>query len=222
MVQYSFYPRGSVKIFPEVTLILIVLNIVLFFLFSILFKVGLSIDYVAIKPSNILKGDYLWTFFTSMFMHGNFIHLFVNMFSLLFIGNLVERIIGRVRYISFYLLSGFVASFIFVLFSLIPFPIFSSDFDQFAVGASGALFGLIGLLMLLTPNLPVFIMFIPIPIKMKYAGPSILVFLWLVSILSDLPIGNTAHFGGLLAGIVYGIYLRKRYRRKVEYLRRIF
>ncbi|MBM3228504.1 rhomboid family intramembrane serine protease [Candidatus Pacearchaeota archaeon] len=217
--QYTFYPKKR-KLFSRfnVTLTLILINIVAFILFLILLGLNVPLDYIAIKPSNILQGKYLWTFVTSMFMHGGIFHIFANMFSLLFVGNLIEKILGAKRYFYFYMASGLFAGLFFVLASLI-FPI---DFETFAVGASGALFGLVGLLILLTPNLPVFIMFIPIPIKIKYAGPGILIVLWLISIAGDIPIGNTAHLGGLIIGIIYGLYLRKKYKRKTEYLRKIF
>lgn len=217
--QHNFYPRKR-KLFGRfnVTLTLILINIIAFILFLILLRLEIPLDYIAIKPANILQGKYLWTFITSMFMHGGIFHIFANMFSLLFVGNLIEKILGSKRYFYFYMTSGLFAGLFFVLASLI-FPI---DFNTFAVGASGALFGLVGLLVLLTPNLPVFIMFIPIPIKIKYAGPGILIVLWLVSIAGDIPIGNTAHLGGLIIGIIYGLYLRKKYRRKTEYLRKIF
>jgi len=65
-------------------------------------------------------------------------------------------------------------------------------------------------------------MFLPIPIKMKYAAPGMLIILWLISLEGNLPIGNTAHLGGLISGIVYGIYLRKKYPNKVHYLSRRF
>ena len=97
-----------------------------------------------------------------------------------------------------------------------------TDLNTFAVGASGALFGLGGLLMLLTPNLPVYIMFIPIPIKMKYAGPGILILLWFISIAGSIPIGNTAHLGGLLAGLAYGIYIKTKYKNKSKMGRLLF
>ncbi|GAI76499.1 unnamed protein product, partial [marine sediment metagenome] len=178
----------------------------------------IPIDAVAIKPSNILDGKYLWTFLTSMFMHVGFFHLFVNMLSLFFIGSLVERLVGSRRYLWFYLISGLFAGLFFVLFSLV----FTADFNTYAVGASGALFGVIGLLMLLTPNLPVYVMFIPIPIKMKYAAPGILVVLWLISITANVGIGNTAHLGGLILGLAYGLYLRKKFPNKVRNLSRHF
>ena len=203
----------------SVTSVLILINIITFILFTILISMNvIPIDFVALKPSNILQGAYLWTFLTSMFMHAGFFHLFVNMLSFLFIGSLVEKILGKKRYIYFYIISGILAGLFFVFSSLV----LSVDMNTFAVGASGALFALVGLLTLLTPNLPVYVMFIPIPIKMKYAAPGILILLWLISVAGNLPIGNTAHLGGLLVGLVYGVYLRNKYKRKIKYLGRYF
>jgi membrane associated rhomboid family serine protease len=205
----------------NITLLLIIINVVCFVLFTILILLnGNSLDYIALKPANILNINklYLWTFITSMFMHSGFFHIFANMLSLLFVGNFVERILGKRRYLTLYLLAGLFAGIFFVLASLF----FTSDFNTYAVGASGAIFGLIGLLMILTPNLPVYIMFIPIPIKMKYAAPAMLVVLWLISIAGNVPIGNTAHLGGFLAGLLYGFYLRNRYKNKTRYINRIF
>lgn len=198
---------------------LIFTNIVLFILFLILISTELlSIDFIALQPANIFAGQYVWTFLTSMFMHGSFFHLLVNMLSLFFIGSLVEKILGQKRYILFYLISGLIAGLSFVLLSLI----FSADINAYAVGASGALFGLVGLLVLLTPNLPVYIMFIPIPIKMKYAAPGLLIVLWIISAAANIGIGNTAHLGGLIVGLIYGIYLRTRYPNKIRAIQKHF
>lgn len=218
---YRIYPKKRKRIFTafSVTLTLIFLNVIAFVLFFLLISSEIvAMDSIAIKPSNIIQGKYLWTFITSMFMHGGLFHIFANMFSLLFIGTLVEKILGAKRYLYFYLISGLLAGVFFVLSSLI----FTADLNTFAVGASGALFGLVGLLMLLTPDLPVYIMFIPIPIKMKYAAPGILVVLWFISVAGNVPIGNTAHLGGLVTGLVYGLYLRKKYKRKTGYISRHF
>ncbi len=207
----------------SVNTILVLLNVFLFFAFTLLISFNvLSFDQIAIKPASILGGKYLWTFLTSMFMHAGLFHIFANMLSLLFIGSLVERIIGRRRYFWFYMLAGLLAGLFFVILSKIPISFFSGDFETFAVGASGAIFGLVGLLMMLTPNLPVYVMFIPIPIKMKYAAPGILVVLWLVSIAGSIPVGNTAHFGGFLAGLAYGIYLKSKYKNKTKLISRHF
>lgn len=229
MRTYNFRPKKrSLFSLSSVTIILILINIIIYFLLKLIGffpEIGTNLTcndtickFIALKPLNIFQGKYLWTFVTSMFMHGSFFHIFANMFSLLFIGSLVEKILGRKRYFYFYMISGLLAGVFFVFLSLI----FTADFNTFAVGASGALFGLVGLLVLLTPNLPVFVMFIPIPIKMKYAGPGILLILWLISIAGNVPIGNTAHFGGLIVGIIYGLYLKNRYRRKTRYIDKYF
>lgn len=218
---YRVYHRKKRSIFGNlnVTLTLIFINVIAFILFALLLSSNIVVlDYIALKPANILQGEYLWTFITSMFMHGGLFHIFANMFSLLFIGSLVEKILGAKRYLYFYLISGLLAGLFFVFSSLI----FPMDFNAFAVGASGAVFGLVGLLMLLTPNLPVYIMFIPIPIKMKYAAPGILIVLWFISIAGDVPIGNTAHLGGLITGLVYGLYLKNKYKRKTKYINKYF
>src|SRR3989344_4756679 len=199
--------------------LLILINVVSFIVFTALISAGiLSLDAIAIKPFNIFEGKYLWTFLTSMFMHAGFVHLLVNMLSMFFVGSLVEKIIGRKRYFWFYILSGLFAALFFVFFALI----FPSDMNAYAVGASGALFGLIGLLVLLTPNLPVYVMFIPIPIKMKYAAPGMLIVLWLISLAGNIGIGNTAHLGGLVAGLLYGLYLRNKYKNKTRLIRERF
>lgn len=201
------------------TFLIILLNLICFAVFYLLIFVNSDfIKYIAIMPSNIFQGKYLWTFLTSMFMHSGFFHLFANMFSLMFLGNFTERLLGKKRFVLIYLASGIFAGILFVLSSLI----LPSDFNTYAVGASGALFGLVGILMLLTPNLPVYIMFIPIPIKMKYAAPGILILLWLISIAGNVPIGNMAHFGGFILGIIYGLYLRRKYKNKAKYIRKYF
>jgi membrane associated rhomboid family serine protease len=222
MVHFYRIPAKKKKGFLgglKVNSVIILINVVAFILFTLLLSSNIEfLDYIALKPSSILQLDYVWTFLTSMFMHGGFFHLFVNMLSLFFIGSLVEKILGPKRYLGVYLATGLFAGLFFVLSSLI----FTTNLEVYAVGASGALFGLIGLLMLLTPDLPVYIMFIPIPIKIKYAAPGILVLLWVISAVGDVPIGNTAHLGGLLFGLAYGIYLRKKYKNKTQYIRKQF
>jgi membrane associated rhomboid family serine protease len=218
---YQINPKRRRSLFGSLSLntIFIIINVIAFIVFTILITLKvLSIDSIAIKPSNILAGKDIWTFITSMFMHAGFFHLLVNMLSLFFVGSLVEKIIGRKRYFWFYVLSGIFAGLFFVLASLV----LTSDFGTYAVGASGAIFGLIGFLMFLTPNLPVYIMFIPIPIKMKYAAPGMLILLWIISVTGNVSIGNTAHLGGLLAGLVYGLFLTIRYKNKTAYIRKQF
>jgi len=213
---YSFSPirkRDILGMF-SVTLIFIFINIVVYLVLAF-FPQDFVLKNIAISLENIQQLR-LWTFITSMFMHGSFFHLFANMMSLLFLGTFVERIIGRKRFFWFYLISGLFGGAMYILTELF----FPSGLG--AVGASGAIFGIAGLMVVLTPNLPLYIMFIPIPIKAKYSVPGLLALLWLVSILGDVPIGNTAHFGGLILGLGYGIYLRRKYKRKVHLIGKYF
>ena len=199
--------------------IIIFLNVMLFIIFEALLKLNiLKINFIAIQPANILQGLYLWTFLTSMFMHARFFHLFVNMLSLFFVGSLIEKIIGKKRYVKFYLIAGILSGLLFVLSAFI----FPADMEAYAVGASGALFGLIGLMMFLTPDMKVYMMFIPIPIKIKYAAPGMLILLWIISLAGNIPLGNVAHLGGLLAGLGYGLYLKTKYKRKIQVINKKF
>ena len=75
-----------------------------------LFKIT-HIDYFALKPASILNGEYLWTLAIHMFTHFYFWHLFINMFVLISLGGLCEKIIGRKRFFWFYLFSGLFLEF---------------------------------------------------------------------------------------------------------------
>lgn len=223
MVTYGFVTkkRGFKSFLENISLTnkLIIVNIFLYLIFKLLIDLKvIGWNFIALNPYNFLHGKYVWTILTSMFMHANFLHIFVNMLTLFFVGVLIEKIIGRKRYLWFYLISGLFSGVVFILSGFISL----SNMTSYAVGASGALFGLIGLLIILTPDLPVYAMFIPIPIKMKYAGPGMLILLWLMSISLGLPIGNFAHLGGLIAGLIYGFYLKNKFPNKIKYISRQF
>ena len=86
------------------TSILIGVNVVAFFLFFLLVagsSESVAVSWIALMPASILAGTRLWTFVTSMFMHAGIGHLFVNMISLMFIGNFVEKLIGKKRFVLF-------------------------------------------------------------------------------------------------------------------------
>ncbi|MBS3092723.1 rhomboid family intramembrane serine protease [Candidatus Pacearchaeota archaeon] len=212
----------------SITAWLILINVLFFVVFYILYLINpLYMDYVALKPSLIIQGKYLWTFLTSMFMHAGPLHLFVNMFVLFSLGSFCEKIIGKKRYLWFYLISGLVASAFFVIFAvffgntLLGSKIFGSV-DISAVGASGAIFAIAGLFVILTPKLKFSIIFLPFFSLPAYIMiPLVLFATWLVSAGTGFPIGNTAHFGGFLSGIVYGVYLRNKYKKKVVMLNRM-
>jgi membrane associated rhomboid family serine protease len=259
---------------------LIIFNVV-FFILTLLLGLFIPnfIDYIAMKPENIVQGKYLWTLVTSMFMHGSFAHLFFNMFSLYFVGRFLEKIIGKKRFFYFYIISGIIAGIFFSLLggffgggSVFLGRLFG-DPKISGVGASGAIFGLVGLLAVLVPRSRVYLIIGPLigivieavadslisnsalsslisfavtvyvfvsifaifsfnPKTRKIALPVQMPF-WLLPVVAivplmiiglfvALPIGNTAHLGGLIAGLVYGYYLRVKYKKKVKLLDRYF
>ena len=122
------------------------------------------------------------------------------------------------------MISGIVAGISMIIFSYffsssdIGIRIFG-DPSLPGVGASGAIFAIAGLFVILTPKLKFMIIFLPFFSLPAYIMiPLVLFATWLVSAGTGLPIGNTAHFGGFLVGIIYGFYLKKKYSRKIEML----
>lgn len=261
---------------PSFTITLIIANVVLFILLNIVLAFNADLrSFLEINAGNIIHGKYIWTLISSVFLHESLIHLFVNMFTLFFLGRVTEQIIGRKRFAWFYLIAGIVGSVFFVLFAYLGSFFSRGDMlfgglGDYAVGASGALFGLLGILSVLIPwtrvyliagpivmiivqvlgeiFLPssifstfyficnliilfmIFSMFsfsqfrkfsIPISLPMWLAPIIAIVPLLVIGFFVKLPIGNMAHFGGLVAGLVYGLYLRVKYSKKVAMLRRI-
>ncbi len=260
--------------------LLILINPLVFILVMVLlpfFGEEKMMGLLALQANAFFSGS-LWTVFTSMFMHGNFAHLLFNMISLFFIGNFVERIIGRKKFFWFYLISGILAGFFYVLLSYffgiseLGARIFVSP-DTFAVGASGAIFALLGLLAVLTPKNRVYLImgpliaiifqaligqlfpssrFLPLldllitvyfvvsvfaifsfsssfrklalPLEMPFWVLPIIAIvpLVIIGLFVDLPIGNTAHLGGLLVGLVYASYLKEKYPNKTRHLSVMF
>ena len=235
MVYRGRYYRRRKGFFQSMSLtnIIILINIIVFVLVSLVVVFdGNVMDinesvfrFVALNPELFFQG-FVWTLITSMFMHGGFTHLFVNMISMFFIGTFVERLIGRKRFLWFYMISGIVAGLFFVslayLGQFVPNGgIIFGGFDAFAVGASGALFGIGGLLAVLIPKLKVLVLFI-IPMPMWLAMAVLMFGLWAFSASAGLPVGNTAHLGGLIVGLIYGAYIRKKYKRKIKMLNKLF
>jgi membrane associated rhomboid family serine protease len=170
---------GALVTKPQVTYALIGLNI---FLFAIQYLQGINkiaIDY-GMYPVAIAQGGEWWRLFTSAFLHGSFIHIAFNMYVLFFLGPTLERILGHTRFIILYLLAalgGSVASYWF------------SDLQTVSVGASGAIFGLMGALIVagrrLRYDIKQVIFLLAINVVIGFFSPGV---------------DWRAHFGGLVVG----------------------
>ncbi len=207
---------------------IIVLNIIVFVIEFIFLAANPDfIKYFAISATNFMAGKYLWTLIVHMFSHGGFLHLFVNMLALFSLGGLCEKIIGRKRFIGFYLIAGIFAGILSVLLAgFFGFGFWEKVFGSpgvYMLGASGAIFGIAGLFVVLLPKMRFSIIFIPFFSLPGYIMiPAILFVMWAASVAAGLPLGNVAHFGGFLMGLIYGAYLRVKFRKKVEMLQRYF
>lgn len=169
---------------------------------------------------------------TYMFMHANFAHLFFNMFGLWMFGRILEQVLGPKRFLFYYITCGIGAALVQQLFWYIEIsPIVAEVHQQIAqgapsamltqlngelsqvitIGASGSVFGLLLGFGFLFPEQPVFLMFIPIPIKAKYfvVGYAFIELFFGVARVSGDNIAHFAHLGGLVAGFFILWYWRK-------------
>jgi len=139
-----------------------------------------------------------WTIISSMFVHGSPWHILFNMISLYFLGSFFIRAAGERSFLAVLFLGGLAGNALYIL--LAP-P------NVIGIGASGAVFAIGGALAVIVPRVPVFILFIPIPMPLWVA---ILIFFLLSFFFSG--IAWQAHLGGLLAGLIAGFVLRRRRR----------
>jgi membrane associated rhomboid family serine protease len=168
-----------------------------------------------------------WQIITYMFMHGGFMHIGFNMLALFFLGPMLEYTMGSKRFLQYYFITGvgalliqWVVQAIEVHSMIGTFTIPHGDYTQFqgyaffdklegvylspVLGASGAIFGLAVALAMLYPNVELFVMFIPVPIKAKYAvGGYVLLELFSgVGQFSNDHVAHFAHLGGALFGFI--------------------
>lgn len=144
-----------------------------------------------------------WTFFTSIFLHANFSHFFYNMLALFFFGSYLERLVDSKTYLLIFFLSGFFGNLLFFLTSFNP--------SIPAVGASGAIYGIIGALAALKPYAIVYIYFTPVPLIVAAFFWALISF---VGIFIPSSIAHAAHLSGLITGYIVGYILKKRERKR--------
>ncbi len=161
------------------------------------FKDKLFFDKYKFNPNAIKKGENI-RYISSGFLHVNQGHLFVNMFTLFFFAPVVIRLLGDVNFILIYLVSLYVGN-------MITYRINKNKLNYNAVGASGAVMGVVYSSILLYPNMTLYFIIIPMP-----AYVFGLLYLW-YSIYSMKNvrdnIGHEAHLGGAIAGFFLTIIL---------------
>lgn len=222
---------GFLDQIPVVTKNLIIINFLFWVASLALPRVG--IDLTALLGLHFpLAPDFnIIQLVSYMFMHAGFSHIFFNMFAVYMFGRVLENVWGPKRFLIFYMVTGIGAGIIQELTWLYDFrDVISAPqeminigggriltkpefYDLFVtVGASGAVFGILLAFGILFPNVPLYLMFIPIPIKAKY----FVIFYGLAELtmgvanFSGDSVAHFAHLGGMLFGYVLIKYWKNK------------
>lgn len=143
----------------------------------------------------------IYRFITAIFLHGSLTHLIFNLFALILFGLILEKLIGSYKFLFIFLASGIIAN------------IISVFFYPSSLGASGAIFGIIGALTIIKPLMSVWAFNLPMPLFLA-------AILWaigdILGIFYPSGIGNIAHLSGLALGLLLGIYFRFKHKEKQE------
>lgn len=223
MQNRSFF--GSI---PPVTLNIIIINFIVWLAALTLPKIAgidlnylLGLHYIEADDFNVIQ------LVTYMFLHDthSFDHIFFNMFSVFMFGRTLEMVWGGKRFLFYYLTTGIGAGLVqevawyFDLHSAINYYTATVGWEQtsmllnqfITVGASGAAFGILLAFGMLFPNAPLFIIFIPIPIKAKY----FVIFYGLLELLFGISgtMSGVAHFAHL-GGMLFGFFLIRYWKKK--------
>lgn len=190
----AFYKSLSFVKLYKVTCIVIGLNLLVFIV-----MVFAGLGFISFEGRDLLNwgADYRpatingqwWRLVTSIFLHGGLMHLLLNMYGLFFVGIFLEPLLGRLKYAAAYLICGIAAS----ITSIWWHP------ATVSIGASGAIFGLYGVLTaLLTTNRADF--------KSKKSLLLFSLFFIVINLVMGLAggIDNAAHIGGLICGLLLG------------------
>lgn len=230
----QFFGRG-ISNMPPVTKNIIIINALIWLVEVISPSFGqngiirhLGLHYVGASHFNPVQ------IITYMFVHSQqtFFHVFFNMFTLFFFGPMLERVWGARKFLFYYMICGVGAAIIQEVVwalqwnhliietqSLYPGATLKEILEAIepyknnmvTVGASGAIFGILLGFAFIFPNIPLYLFFIPIPIKAKYmvAGYAVIEFFFGVSGQMD-TVAHFAHLGGMLFGLVLLLYWKHK------------
>ena len=203
-----YFPMGREEAFePKVVKWLIIANGVMF----IITLIYTPLFYLlALVPSYVLNGQRLWTLVTHMFLHAGFLHIFLNMYALFIFGPECEKEFGHLGFLILYFTSGLVGALLHILLT----PAKNTP----AVGASGAIFGVMAAFAILYPRRRLgvffFVGFIVLPAWALVVIFAIIETLYFIVGIPDF-VAHMAHVGGMLGGALFTfIYKRTRRRRR--------
>jgi membrane associated rhomboid family serine protease len=150
-----------------------------------------------------------WQLLTHFFLHGSFWHLFFNMYALWMFGNALEQLWGPKKFLTYYMITAMGAAACHIGARYLQYRGIDAVSMCFventpAIGASGAVFGILLAYGMLFPNTELFLMFFPVPIKAKYfvIGYGVIELAMVVRNSPGDQVAHFAHLGGMLFGFI--------------------
>jgi membrane associated rhomboid family serine protease len=215
MLPLNDTEQNRYSFFPIMTVILIVMNCFVFYIQWLVIREDywpFFMKYAA-TPRLIMnaQGAGALSSITAMFLHGDPFHLIGNMLALWVFGRRVEDACGPWRFLAFYLLAGTWAHILFVLVQ--------SDSRIPSIGASGAIFGLMGAYLLLYPGgrirTLIFLSFVPLLPRLRaiwivlyFVGIQIIPAIQILLQKADYSVNHWAHLGGFFSAVFILLFLR--------------
>ena len=184
---------------------LIIANFVVFFIQHMMQGNDLAEEF-SLYVSAVKEWE-LWRFFTALFLHEGFGHIFFNMFGLYIFGSIAAPVLGAKRFLLLYFSAG-------VLGNLLWFFVNWNHENYALMGASGSVMGMILASAMLMPDIPMLLLFIPFPIKLKTLATVYMI----IEIISQItnPGSQTAYLAHIF-GFIFG-YFYMRFAAKEQIL----
>ena len=224
-MSQQFSPTGF-RILPTVVKHLLIINVLMYLATFTLTR--FNIDLTDLLGLHFFKASDFraYQLVTYMFMHGNFGHLFFNMFALWMFGNTLENIWGSKRFLLFYMVCGIGAGLCQELVQYIQYTTSLVQYDTVnfgnghvvpmasylnmmtTVGASGAVYGLLLAFGMMFPNSMIYFYFL-IPIKAKWFVIGYAVIELIMGLGGADNVAHFAHLGGMLFGLLLILYWKK-------------
>ena len=209
---------------PIVTRYLLIANFAIFFIAAIVQRYGIDLNAIGGLHYWSASSFHWWQPITYMFLHANFSHIFFNMFAVWMFAPVIEQQWGTRRFALYYLVCGLGAALIQELVWMAMLSNMSATYDMATlthyayflntIGASGAVFGILFAFGWLYPDVPMYILFIPVPIRARvfviiYALIELFAGLGSVAGFSADNVAHFAHLGGMLFGWLLILYWKK-------------
>ncbi len=214
--------------FTPAVKILLIINIVIFFLQTFTGLNGLIVKSFALNYHQVLNYNMYWQVLTYMFLHGNFWHILFNLLFLFFFGADLEREWGKKRFLQYYFFTGIGAGFFILLVDWVSMFYFNQKIAPTTLGASGAILGILVAYALYFPERQItLLLFFILPITLKAKHFAIgYGLIELFSLFSNAKSGvsHAGHIGGMLFGVIFFFLNQKNqlYQVPNNSLRRLF